>query len=813
MYEYDDSILNDAYDKVLKGNCCIDYKVQELMNNIAKACINMAYIPEDYTASILTILRISNALYNNGANIILPLSDRLYDGLVNLCRIQNIPAPVGAPPIEFKNAPVYQEERPVLDSNDGKREVVQLVDKSDMVFYPVLTHNANRPIPEDYIVHPDSTMIKKKSRNVPHLYDMCGTLDKCNYVLNSDAMRAGVFYDHSFMIFERDFLGMHISNGLVDPNDIHLVLSLKYDGISVEADILGSKISTACTRGDTDTDEASDLTPIFGGMEFPRAKGIIDETERFGIKFEYIVTNYNLQRIQQDFGKRYVNPRNAVIGLTSGLDARKYRDYLTPVPLESSLNIPRPAELEFLNKYYSKDVTMRYAEIRGNYQQVLFMVKKFVSEAEDLRDFMGFQYDGIVVEYVDDRLRQRFGKRKGSIPRYAIAIKFNPMVKRSIFSYYTYSVGQDGTVVPMAHFKPVEFFGAIHDKTTAHSYKRFRELGLHSGDRVELTLRNDVILYITRVPQDEQFPNDAPLEQFPTNCPSCDQPLVLSESGDSVMCVNFFCPERCVARITNMLAKLNVKDFSTETIRKLQVRTLRDLFQRATDIRALSITLGSEVLARKFIERMEQMRNNPYPDYRMIGSLGFTSIASETWRTIFQQLSLQRIMEDPSELKTLNSIKGIGPKTVSTIVAEFAYFVDDIKFIMQNFPNIVYTVPGYGNKPQVRFSGIRDRGLEQRFIEKGFDADGDRPVTAKTCILIVPYVGYESGNTKKAFKYLSKNISIAIGKAVEVNFNNYNQFVSLGITPMIMTVDEANRYIDSLQSTVLTNDLDSKIIV
>ena len=50
----------------------------------------------------------------------------------------------------------------------------------------------------------------------------------------------------------------------------------------------------------------------------------------------------------------------------------------------------------------------------------------------------------------------------------------------------------------MAHFRPVEFFGAIHDKTTAHSLKRFLDLGLRCGDKVNLTLVNDVIAYITK---------------------------------------------------------------------------------------------------------------------------------------------------------------------------------------------------------------------------------------------------------------------------------------------------------------------------
>lgn len=784
--------LQNIYNRILTGNPVLSNEEIEYINNLSKRVISNGKIEEKDLKEVLLVLQISNALYNNGANLV--INDNLYDGLVNLCKVQNIPAPIGAPNINFN---IQEEKYDLLNNKDeGPLQVVQVVpNREEYMFYPSLTTNSTFPRKEDFIYHEDNTLIKKKSRNVSHKYDMCGTLDKCKYVLNVDAQREGAFYDHSVQIFEKDFLGLYCQQGILNPSYIELILELKYDGISIEAEVQGSKIISACTRGDTTNNEAADLTPIFGGLEFSRAKGIVSDSEIFGIKFECIITKRNLENIYYKFKKSYVNPRNAVIGLMGGLDARKYKDYVTLVPLESSLNIPRVQEIEFLNKYYSKDVTMRYAVVKGDYSQVLFMTNQFTKEANDLRDYMDFTYDGVVAEINNENIRKALGKR-GAVPRYAIAIKFDPMKKKSIFTHYTYSVGQDGRITPMAHFKPVVFFGATHTKTTVHSLKRFRDLNLRSGDKILLTLVNDVIIYLRKLPPDEQPENNREPEQFPTTCPSCGQPLMESDTGDSAFCVNFYCPERCIARVTNMLKKLNIKDFSSETIRKLNIRNIRELYNQP--LKKLQDTIGN-INANKFIEKMNQLKNCNYPDYRLLGSLGFTGVAAETWKIILSQASLQYILENQNDIKNLTHIKGIGDKTIEVITNEFPFFLDDIKFIISNFPNIQYTDHNIANKPQVRFSGVRDGNLELLFNEKGFDCKGGTSVTSKTYMLIVPYIGYESTNVRKAFKYISKKYNMIYGgSGTIINYNNLS--MANGIEPYVVTLDQAYEFINNFKS-------------
>ena len=788
--------LEEVYNRMLTGDGrVLDPEKHYIVTLATLICQRGSILPEEIK-DFEQMIKISNLLYNGGANALLPLSDELYDGLLVIARKQNISYPVGAPPIKFTNLDTIDLLEPSSsDQSAYPKQVVSLVsDKDKMFYYNTLTSNRTAPMYGDYQITTTDEMISRKTRNASHTYNMCGTLDKCKYVLSDDARREGMFGNPTVQIFERDFLGKHINQRMVDPNNISLVVSLKYDGISVEAEVDGDEIVSACTRGDTSNNEASDLTPALSGMKFPRAANI-SKGEPFGIKFELIVTNYNLHRISQEYGKTYANPRNAVIGLTGGLDARKYRDYLTPIPLESSLNLPRMGELEMLNSYYTRGIDMRSTLIQGTYAEVLYKLKCFVSEAERLRPYMGFQYDGVVVEYTDSYLRQRLGM-KNSIPEYAIAIKFPPMRRESIFTHYTYSVGQTGVIVPMAHFQPVEFMGAIHNKTTIHSYKRFRTLMLKPGDKVYLTLNNDVIVYLNKCPDEEQDPNNHnPYEEFPEVCPSCGQPLYQSDSGDSVYCTNFYCKERCIARIANMLKKLNIKDFSTQTMRLLGIYSFVDLMDsRNSD----ALNKLGPVERENFNAMIKELCSTQYPDYRVLGSIGFTGIAADTWKLICQKFEWEKlIFGDEEEIAQLSKIKGIGPKTVNTIREERRFFSKDLDYVKRYMviastfnPNEVT------NRPQVRMTGVRDSKLSWAFMSKGFDIT-DGAVTKDTMILIVPYTGFKSTKVDRAIKLIN-NRTMAINNGTPINPYSPE---ARQVYPWIMDLNEANQFIENYNQT------------
>lgn len=738
--------LINIYKRILSGNCIISKEEKEFINNIASAFINNQQVS---ITDIIVIIEISNALYNNAFNIQLPLDDEIYDSIIVLCKKMDIKYPVGAPTIKFYNLPNNNLEKHKTES----KEVVMVIDNiNNYIYHNNIGLNRNPYNHLDFNINNDLDHIKfDKSITANSKYNMCGTLDKCKYVLNTDAKTGGELNSQSVNIFERDFILPHIHDNLINYNDIDIIAELKYDGISVEAEIYGDEIISAVSRGDTGNNESTDLTPIFKGYKFNKASNL--SKERFGIKFEAIITLRNINLISQKFGKTYVNPRNAIIGLSGSNESRIFRDYITLVPLESSISNlfnDRLGEIEFLNKFYSKEIEMRYAYIRNNYMTAMYQLKQFYNEADSLRPFMKFWYDGIVVEYNNKQLRNSLGKVH-SIPRYSIAIKFPPAKALSIFRGYTYSVGQSGVITPTAHFDPVLLMGATQSKTTAHSYKRVKNLHLAIGDRVIITLKNDVIPYINNA---EQMNDTGRIpEKFPTNCPSCGYPLTFTDS--SAMCLNFFCEEKCIARLTNNLSKLNIRDFSTESIRALKVKSFKQLME--VNLETAKNILG-EVNGEKLINRINFLKNTNYPDYRLVGALGFTSIAIETWKLILSNIPLENFINYKGKdlnrmIDSLTSIKGIGKVTAQSIKNELKFFINDIIYIMENMKIIKSNIMNNNIKPKVRFTGIRDKKLEQLFTDSGYDARSEAGVTKDTSILIIPYIGFNSSKVSKIGPY------------------------------------------------------------
>ena len=746
---------------------------------------------ENTQIRLINIIKIANIYYNNDFNGLLLIDDDIYDRIVVLLRQTSIPIPIGAPRIELKES-IPNSNNTLLESKQGSlKQVVRFSNAGE--YFNTLTSNATRPLYDDYVINPDDNDCSyRKLRNTGHRYDLCGTLDKCKFVTDLDAKSAGVFEDTSVMVFERDFLNPHIKKGIVNPNDITIIASLKYDGISVEATVQGDTIISACSRGDMANNEASDLTPILGGMKFKRAEGISKQDE-FGIKFEFIVNSLNMNRLLKQYKVNYVNHRNAIIGLFGRLDARAFRDYMTPVPLESSLDTDRITEIQFLNKYYTKGLDLRHIVIRGNKSEVLKQLSEFVEEASNIRSFMPFAYDGIVVEYVDPNIRSVLGKLN-SIPRYSVAIKFNPLKRQSIFTHYTYSVGYSGVIIPMAHFEPVDFMGAIHDKTTIHSYARFKKLKLCKGDKVNLSLNNDVIVYLTKAEDNESREDrEQYLEKFPTHCPSCGTRLEYSLSGDTAYCPNFYCRERSLNRIAGLLQKLGVKDFSLETVRALDIKNVIELFN--VDTKRAQQVLGTNN-GIKFKKTIEALKEVELPDYRVLASLGFPGIGNNTWLKLLQgapiDVLLNGTIDDIANCYRQSKV-GIGPKTVQCIITERDHFREEIEFLYKNL-KIVNTPVGIVRKHKiVVFSGVRDQQLEKLFEEKGFKIS-DSFVNGCT-VLVVPGIGFMSSKVKKAFDLVSKRMTMLFNKPFKADYTNLEECID--IRPNVMDINMAYDYIKS----------------
>lgn len=743
-------ILNDTKSGKLTA---LEAGNKVFINDLTMRLLNKNPLNDVEKQMVFDIITISNILYTNYSSDILVLEDGVYDLLMNKCKSCCSHYPVGAAPVKFDNANSYTQNSNMQDYSYPmvvltEKEAENCLFKNDII-PPILQY-----IDERYFYQQNTDMYTADSHrnlNTKHGYpSLVGTLDKCKFVMNSQAKELGVFNDDNVEVFERDFLGKHLQQGIISQNStIELVASLKYDGVSVEADIVGDMLVGARSRGDTENDQAMDVTPILYGYKFPYASGVPElKSLKFGMKFEAIMTRENLQIYNQRREYNYKNCRTAIISIFSSTDGYMFRNLITLVPIATSLSddMSRIDEINFMNKYYKSPELFRFAIIRGDYVQTLFQVKRFTEEAELMRKIVPFMYDGVVIEYTDPKMREILG-RKNSVNQWQIAIKFNPLKRQSIFRGYKFTVGQDGSITPMIYYDPVEFYGTIHTKSSGHSYDRFKTLSLKIGDIVDIEYAHDVMPYVTKPDNSHNASNPNPVFPFPDHCPSCGTALVFSQSGKSAKCPNFYCPERSLNRVVAMMAKLGLKGFAEESMSAISVKNLSELSQLTYD---QARVLG-EVNGQKILDRIYKLMNDPIYDYKIVGSLGFNGIAEGKWKIIFNNYSINDIMSmNPDALRfNLSNIKGIGDETVNTIVEQMPYFKDDMNFI-QNMKNVISTK---GLKPlQIRWTGIRDMNLMEKLELLGCDAR-DTSVTKDTNILIVPNMNYQSGKVSTAVKY------------------------------------------------------------
>lgn len=747
-------MFSEAIDRLLKGdaNLVRDNVFRTNINTqVSRLLSQTSYTEEDYRI-MDQLLHIGNIIYNNTDldDNNQPIDNDAYDILLERYRMFNPNVQVGAEPVHFpsinNNPNTYEQAVSFIDWIKDIPNEEEFVYKDDIF-------NNRIPLPAKPFIEYGGQVTGKKYRVVSHGNpELVGTLDKCKYVLCSQAEEKGVLDDPSVKVLERDFFGVHFKKGIINPNMIfRMLLELKYDGISVVVTIKNKRVVMAVSRGDTGMDKATDLTPVLYGYFFPN----LPDNLEMDVKCEAVMTYQDLYYYNIEKGYNYSNCRSAIIGLFSANEGALYQKYITLVPLavaHSSLsgkgeeldNIDRITEVEFINKYLVSKEYLRSSYIEGDYNTILFLIKRFVDEAEVIRPLMPTMYDGIVLSYVDQNLRDTLG-REDSVNKYSVAVKFNAMKKLTELLAVTFTVGQDGTITPMAHYKPINFLGTTHTKSSLASVARFNANQFKIGNIIEVEYRNDVMPYVTTPDIDHNRDNPNPIIQFITHCPECGTELVLSKTGKSAKCPNINCRARAIARIANMLDKLGIKDFAEATVDKANIGSFIEMIEY--DEQTLADIIG-EVNAKKYRDRMNEILTTPMYDFEIVGSLGFSGIAKETWKKIFSIYTLDDIIafyvKGDLDLM-LSNIKGIGPVTRNTIVEEMEFFFNDLCYIKEHCT--IKSSTGLVQK-SIRVSGFRDPELMKTLCDMGYDAS-DAGVTKNTDILLIPNEGYTSSKLNK----------------------------------------------------------------
>jgi DNA ligase (NAD+) len=331
-------------------------------------------------------------------------------------------------------------------------------------------------------------------------------------------------------------------------------------------------------------------------------------------------------------------------------------------------------------------------------------VLTFIAEAEDLRDTLGYEIDGVVIK-VDSTAQQRRLGFTGRAPRWAIAYKFAARAAITRLEHVGFQVGRTGKLTPVAILDPVLIGGTTVSRATLHNADEILRLGVRIGDFVQVERGGDVIPKIVSVIEDAQRPRGSKGIAFPDTCPECASALVRAEGEVDWRCVNANCPARLREGLLHFAARtaMNIEGLgdamvaqllgqnpsndladesqepsagratinlqaSADSPREPLVRTLSDLYSlRKEDL--LQLDRMGEKSAQSLLDQIGQSKSAGLA--RLLFALGIRFVGERTAQLLAAHFgTLDELMIAPAE--KLEDVNEVGPRVAQAIVEFFA---------------------------------------------------------------------------------------------------------------------------------------------
>ena len=359
----------------------------------------------------------------------------------------------------------------------------------------------------------------------------------------------------------------------IDKNDnLEYVGEPKLDGLAVELVYQKGYFVYGSTRGDGITGE--DITHNLKTIKaIPLSLGRNPAPELLEIRGEVFINHADFHLLNKNRIKNkeepFANPRNCAAGSLRQLNpqitqSRPLRIFCyAPGNIEG---ISFKSQKEFLD-YLPKlgfPVNPHIAIGKG-----LACLKKYYTQADELRQRLNYDIDGVVFKVNSYQQQLQLGVRSKS-PRWAIAGKLKAEQTTTIIENIIISVGRTGALTPVAKLKPINIGGVVVSNATLHNQDELNRKDVRVGDTVLVQRAGDVIPEIIKVILEKRI---ASSKQFiiPKNCPVCSE-LASNFKGEAVTrCINKLCPAKINGAIEHFVSKncMNIEGFGPKIVELL----------------------------------------------------------------------------------------------------------------------------------------------------------------------------------------------------------------------------------------------------
>ncbi|HEV2578975.1 MAG TPA: NAD-dependent DNA ligase LigA [Acidobacteriaceae bacterium] len=532
--------------------------------------------------------------------------------------------------------------------------------------------------------------------------------------------------DNAYNADELQAWAERVQSGLGSKEKPRFVCELKLDGLSLALQYIAGRngeatLSTGVTRGDgtTGEDVTTNVRTIRSiPLQISAAKlKSAHLPQNLEVRGEVILPQkafeqMNEERVASGMSPA-ANPRNAAAGTIRTLEpnivAQRRLEFFAYTLLSNGEEI-LPTQSAALDALRTINLRVnQYAHTVSSIEEAL----AFIDKAEQLRDKLAYEIDGVVLK-VDSVAQQRRLGFTGKAPRWAIAYKFAARAGVTRLEDVLFQVGRTGKITPVAALSPIFIGGTTVTRATLHNADEIARLGVKIGDFVSVERGGDVIPKITEVvPPPKQQAKDHTRGTkeiiFPKCCPVCGTDLVRAEGEVDWRCINTACPARVAgellhwasrgvmnieglgdAMVAQLLGQAPTPEGDAEesvsetgepiTTREPLIHSIADLYRLKRE-QLLSLERVGEKTADTLLEQVRNSKDRGLA--RVLLGLGIRFVGERTAQLLAEHFgSIDELRSATAE--QLEAVNEVGPKVAQAIVEFFSnkknqQLVDDLK--------------------------------------------------------------------------------------------------------------------------------------
>lgn len=446
-------------------------------------------------------------------------------------------------------------------------------------------------------------------------------------------------------------------------------ISLVYEnGIFVEGSTRGDGFTGENVTANLKTIESIPLRLEISNYQFPITNELLKG--RIEVRGEVYLSKREFERINKEQEKKglpkYANPRNLAAGSIRQLEprlaaSRKLDTYIYELTTDLGQKTHEEehkilAELGFKA---SKEV---------KYCPDLDCSENYFREAEERREKLPYQIDGMVVIVNNESLFKRLGV-VGKTPRGAIAYKYPAEEATSKIEDIQISIGRTGAATPFAVLTPTKVAGSTISRATLHNEDEIKRKDVRIGDTVIIRKAGDVIPEVVAPLKDLRTGKEKEF-QMPKVCPLCGGPIVRKEGEAIARCVNTDCYAIEREKLIHFASKdaFDIDGLGEKIVEQLlEEKLIKDPadFFMLTEGDLKPLERFAEKSAQNLVEAISEKKKIKLS--RFIFALGIRHVGTKTASDLANWFgSLEKLKE--VSLEELKDVEGIGE-----VVAESVY--------------------------------------------------------------------------------------------------------------------------------------------